>query len=161
MKKRKILFLSVIFFITFALQFIFFLFIVKINNLNKILNIKNTLYKIILLSNNVENEIKGFQINNYSFILSMPSIDINKIFISNNKDIVIITYDKPTLTFTLHPSEFSARKSKVIQFSNVKSMQIADRGFINFSCNINGEILESDFYINKNVGLFPDDFKVF
>lgn len=161
MKKRKILFLSVVFFITFALQFIFFLFIVKINNLNKILNIKNTLYKIILLSNNVENEIKGFQINNYSFMLSMPSIDINKIFILNNKDIVIITYDKSNLIFTLHPSEFSARKNKVVQFSNVKSMQIADRGFINFSCNINGEIIESDFYINKNVILFPDDFKVF
>lgn len=91
----------------------------------------------------------------------MPSIDINKTFILNNKDIVIITYDKPILKFTLQPSKFSARENKVVQFTNVKAMQIMDRGFLTFSCNINGEIIEADFYINKNVNLFPEDFKVF
>jgi len=161
LKKARIFFLCIVFFLIFLLQSVFFVFITKINNLNKILNIKNTLYKIILHSNNIENEFKGFRINNDSFLLSIPSIDINKTFISNYKDIVIITKDKSSVSFTLYPCEFSIRKNKVVRFLNVKSVKITDCGYINFLCNINGEVVESDFYINRDVWLLPDDFKVF
>lgn len=161
MKKRKTLFVSVIFFISFALQFIFFIFILKINNLYKILNIKNTFYKIILLSNNIEKELKGFIINDVSFAFSLPSLDINKTFISDKKDFVIITYDKSDVLFRLYPSTLSARKDKTIKFLNVNSMNIIDRGFIEFSCQINNEIFQTNFYMNKNIYLFPDNFRVF
>jgi hypothetical protein len=161
LNKARVIFLSVIFLEIFVFQFIFFLFIIKINNLDKILRIKNTLYKIILLSDNTEKEFKGYRINDNSFIFTMPSIDINKTFIPDNKDIVTITHDKSTVLFKLNPSEYSIRKNKTIKFKNIKSLKIADCGLINFFCNINDEILESDFYMNKNISLFPDDFTVF
>ncbi len=161
MKKIKIIFLCFVFLIIFFLQYIFFVFIIKTSNLNKILNIKNTLYKIILLSCDIKNEFKGFNINNDSFLLAIPSIDINKTFISNYKDTVIITKNDSTLLFILYPSEFSIRKNKVVKFLNIKSIKIADSGLINFSCNINDEIVECDFYVNRNVCLLPEDFKVF
>ena len=161
MNKTKTIFLFIIFLIIFALQFTFFIFIAKINNLYKIFEIKNTLHKIILLSGSIEKEIKGFQINNDSFVFAMPSIDINKAFIPDNKDFIIVNHTQSVVLLKLHPSELSIRKSKTIQFSNVKSMKITDRGFINFFCNINGEILESDFFMNKDTNLFPDDFKLF
>jgi len=161
LRKRKIIFLSLVFFIILTMQFTFFLFIVKINNLHKTLNVKNDFYKTLLLSDSVENEIKGFMINKNSFVLSMPSIDVNRTFISNSRDFVVITFDKPSVFFTLLPSEFSSRKNKTIQVTNVRSMQIADCGFIDFSCNINNETVESIFYVNKDVNLLPIDFKVF
>ncbi|MCX8094490.1 MAG: hypothetical protein N3E50_10050 [Candidatus Goldbacteria bacterium] len=161
MKKIKIFFLFFVFFIIFILQYIFFVYIVKIINLGKILKLKNTLHNIILLSNDIKKEYKGYEINNCSFVISIPSIDINKTFITNKNDYVIITFDKYSVLFILYPSEYSIRRNKTIQFLDVKSMKITDAGIINFYCNINGEILESDFYMNKDINLFPDDFKVF
>jgi hypothetical protein len=161
LKKVKIIFLSLVFFIILTMQFTFFLFIVKINNLHKILNVKNDFHKTLLLSDSIDNEIKGFHINKNSFALSMPSIDANRTFISNNRDFVVITFDKPFVFFTLLPSEFSYRKNKTIRFTNVRSMQIKDCGFIDFFCNINNETVESIFYVNKNVNLLPIDFEAF
>ena len=161
MNKRKIVFLFTTIFISFSLQFIFFIFTLKIIDLFKIINIKNTFHKILLLSTNIESEIPGLKTDNNSFILSIPSVDINKTFVINSKDYVVINFNKSNLSFNLLPSEISARKNKSIKFINVKSVDINDCGFITFTCSINNEIIESIFYMNKNIYLFPDDFAVF
>lgn len=161
MNKRKIVFLFTTIFISFTLQFIFFIFTLKILDLFKIINIKNTFHKILLLSTNIASEIPGLKTDDNSFILSIPSVDINKTFIINSKDYVVINFNKSNLSFNLIPSEISARKNKSIKFINIKSADINDRGFITFSCTINNEIIESIFYMNKNIYLFPENFKVF
>jgi len=161
LNKRKIVFLFTIIFISVVLQYIFFVFTLKTIDLFRIINIKDTFNKILLLSTNIESEIPGLKTDDNSFILSMPSVDINKAFIINNKDYIIINFNKLNLSFNLIPSEISERKNKSIKFINVKSADIKDCGFITFSCSINNEIIESIFYMNKNIYLFPDNFKVF